>query len=128
MNHIRSDADATVADDKIYIVGGFDGNNCISTVEMYDPSQDRWFMLPSMSISRSGVSCISHRGYIYALGKLEGSTKVSIVWQSDALIIPRYLKQRPPTCYVDTMTGSLSYLVEHYSFHFTPYNLSLIHI
>lgn len=61
---------------KIYIVGGFDGNNCTNTVEMYDPAQDRWSMLPPMSISRSGVSCISHRGFIYALGNLTNLSSV----------------------------------------------------
>lgn len=49
-------------------MGGFDGNNCTNTVEMYDPIEDKWYMLPSMSIPRSGVSCVSHKGYVYALG------------------------------------------------------------
>lgn len=50
--------------DKIYITGGFNGQECMNTAEVYDPETNQWTLLPNMRTRRSGVSCISYHGQV----------------------------------------------------------------
>lgn len=58
MNSQRSDAGATSQDGFIYVVGGFNGAECLNTAERYDPGTDNWTFITSMQQRRSGVSVI----------------------------------------------------------------------
>ena len=69
MNHHRSDASACSVAGCIVIVGGFNGNECLNTTEMYDPVAREWRDLPRMGSRRSGVGSVSFRDYVYAVGK-----------------------------------------------------------
>lgn len=57
---------------KIYITGGFNGQECMNSAEMYDPELNQWFMIPPMRSRRSGVSCIGYHGCLYVIGKKIG--------------------------------------------------------
>lgn len=35
-----------------YAIGGFDGMNCHSSVEYYEPQRDRWFIMSNNMTSR----------------------------------------------------------------------------
>lgn len=61
MNHHRSDASACRLDDKIVIVGGFNGNECLNSAEVYDPELDEWRDIPRMNSRRSGVGAVAFR-------------------------------------------------------------------
>lgn len=53
---------------KIYITGGFNGRECMSSAEVYDPELNQWTLIAPMRLRRSGVSCIAYHGFVYALG------------------------------------------------------------
>ncbi|GFV20449.1 kelch-like protein 10 [Trichonephila clavipes] len=76
MNVQRSDASATTLNGRIYIVGGFNGSECLASAEFYNPHTDQWTVTPSMKQRRSGVSVISHHGRIYALGGFNGISRL----------------------------------------------------
>ena len=37
-----------------YLLGGYDGNDFLASVEVYDPDRDEWQEVTSMSCGRSG--------------------------------------------------------------------------
>lgn len=61
--------------DNIYICGGFNGSECLSTAEYYTPDTNQWTLIPSMLNRRSGVRVIAHNNYIYAIGGFDGITR-----------------------------------------------------
>lgn len=56
--------------DKIYITGGFNGQECMNTAEVYDPDTNQWTMIAPLRSRRSGVSCISYHNYVYVIGNI----------------------------------------------------------
>lgn len=48
----------------------------MNSVESYDPETNNWEILPHMLTRRSGVSCVSHRGFIYAIGGFNGLSRM----------------------------------------------------
>lgn len=45
----------------------------MNTAEAYDPDTGAWTdVLPDMWSLRSGVTCVAHRGHLYALGGFDG--------------------------------------------------------
>ena len=77
MNVQRSDACATTHNGLIYIVGGFNGTECLASGEFYNPAYDQWTTIVSMRQRRSGVSAIGYHGKIYALGGFNGISRLS---------------------------------------------------
>ena len=55
--------------DKIYIMGGFNGQESLNSVEYYDPATNQWTMVRPMRDRRSGVGVATHRGVLYAAGE-----------------------------------------------------------
>uniref|UniRef100_A0A8C4XI20 Uncharacterized protein n=1 Tax=Erpetoichthys calabaricus TaxID=27687 RepID=A0A8C4XI20_ERPCA len=54
---------------QIYICGGNNGNDCLSTAEVYDPIVDQWSMIAPMTIQRSGMGVIAYKDEV---GGFEG--------------------------------------------------------
>ena len=54
----------------LYITGGYDGQDCLSSVELFDPSTNRWSAVTSMRQRRCGHGLVSHDGMLYAVGGL----------------------------------------------------------
>lgn len=63
--------------DKIYICGGFNGQECLNTAEYYNPSTNHWTLITPMRNRRSGVGVIAYNGMIYALGGFNGITRMN---------------------------------------------------
>lgn len=42
MNDLRDGASVVADDSNIFAVSGFDGNSYLSTMEVYDPSKNKW--------------------------------------------------------------------------------------
>ncbi|CAD5209035.1 unnamed protein product [Bursaphelenchus xylophilus] len=78
MNHIRSDCHVTLHDEKVYVVGGFDGNSCHQTAEFYDSVENRWYNVGrKMRDKRSGVCSISIKGAIMVAGGFTGRNRLT---------------------------------------------------
>ena len=51
---------------------GFDGTSSLNTVERYDPAEDTWSEVASMTKFRSAAGVVQLYGKIYALGGHNG--------------------------------------------------------
>ena len=45
MNEKRSKPGVGVVDDKIFVIGGFDDEQCLKTIEVYSEKRKRWEMM-----------------------------------------------------------------------------------
>ena len=75
----RSDAGAVCVRDRVWVVGGFDGQNCLSSVEVLHTGTGRWSRGPALLTGRSGLSCAYLGGWIYAAGGSDGSSRLRSV-------------------------------------------------
>ena len=58
------------------MIGGFDGDHCLSSAERYDPSTNQWTLLPRLSAPRSGVAVRSIHGSLLAVGGFDGHSRL----------------------------------------------------
>jgi hypothetical protein len=75
LNYPRDDAVAAVVDDKIYVIGGYDGSNYLSIMEVYDPYviTPTWRFTTAMPIGLAMSSVAAISPTIYVFGGLDGS-------------------------------------------------------
>lgn len=62
MNIRRSAVGAAVLGNKIYVIGGYDGNSSLNSVECYDPEMNQWKFVASMSTLRSAAGVTTLNG------------------------------------------------------------------
>ena len=55
MAHQRIGVGVAVVNRLMYAIGGYDGNNRLSSVERYHPENDEWAMVAPMNTTRSGA-------------------------------------------------------------------------
>ncbi|VDK38048.1 unnamed protein product [Taenia asiatica] len=68
----------------IYAVGGYSAEgDCQSIVEAYNPLVDRWEVVESMSTERSRIAVVALKGCLYAIGGLDGSSRLNTVEKFD---------------------------------------------
>lgn len=74
MSTRRSSVGVGVLSGVIYAVGGYDGNSrmCLSSVEVYNPSDDIWVRVADMSARRSGAGVGVLQGLLYSVGGHDG--------------------------------------------------------
>ncbi|KAM6110647.1 septin-4 [Pterocles gutturalis] len=58
---------------KVYVYGGFNGPNFLSTAEVYDPRTNQWIFITPMG-SRSGAGVIAYGNKVYVGGGFDGIT------------------------------------------------------
>ncbi|KER28755.1 hypothetical protein T265_04447 [Opisthorchis viverrini] len=68
MQHPRRWLGATVLNQKIYAIGGFDGKTRLNSAEMLEHSSDKWRSIAPMLSRRSSLGVAALRGNIYAAG------------------------------------------------------------
>jgi N-acetylneuraminic acid mutarotase len=51
MSTARYASAAAVVDGKLYVMGGYDGQNRLSSVEQYNPAKDEWVTMASMVLN-----------------------------------------------------------------------------
>lgn len=66
--------------------GGFDDNSPLDSVERYDPDQNKWEIITTMSCPRGGVGVTALAGKIYAVGGHDGTNYLSTVEAYDPLL------------------------------------------
>ena len=59
-------------DNQLYVCGGYDGNSSLSSVERYDPTNNKWTMASHMVRHRSAAAVAVLDGLIYVLGGHDG--------------------------------------------------------
>ena len=76
MNVKRSGASAVSIpeEDKIMVMGGYDGASRVATVEFYDPVRNRWTMGPPMSQERSNFATCIIENKLFVMGGYTGTT------------------------------------------------------
>lgn len=57
--------------------GGYEGENCLATVECYNPENDQWTDIAPMSNRRKGAATVAYHGEIYVLGGFSGVTRLT---------------------------------------------------
>ncbi|CDI97038.1 kelch ECH associated protein 1 [Echinococcus multilocularis] len=67
MLHPRSALSASVLDGKIWVFGGYDGNEFLSSVEVYDPARDTWTRTTVMPCGKSGHAVVTSREPVAAI-------------------------------------------------------------
>ena len=65
-------SDLTELKGRIYIAGGFNGQECLNSAESYDPVSNQWTMLTPMLYRRSGVGIIAYDNSVFAVGGFDG--------------------------------------------------------
>ncbi|MBI4945271.1 MAG: T9SS type A sorting domain-containing protein [Bacteroidetes bacterium] len=70
---MRSGCGASVVNNIIYVIGGWNGSNIVGTVEAYNPATDTWSTKTPMPTLRGELGVASVNGKIYAIGGYNGS-------------------------------------------------------
>ncbi len=55
-------------DGYLYVVGGYDGQSRIDTVERYSPVYNKWTFVSNMTMPLSRCQATSCKGYLYVSG------------------------------------------------------------
>lgn len=64
---------------KIYVVGGFNGNEVLNSCEMYNPTTNSWTLISLMLSPRSGVGLVACNDALYAIGGFSGHHRLRSV-------------------------------------------------
>ena len=75
----RAGAGAVVVDGKVMVVGGFSGTEFLSSVEIYNPSDNTWQSGPSLPAPRSGMGVAALDGNVYVAGGNRGTGRLCSV-------------------------------------------------
>uniref|UniRef100_A0A1I8J5H7 BACK domain-containing protein n=1 Tax=Macrostomum lignano TaxID=282301 RepID=A0A1I8J5H7_9PLAT len=79
MRTVRSDAGAAALNGRIYVAGGFNGQQYHDTAEVYDPATDQWSFISRMNFCRGGVSLVAMGNTLYAIGGNDGQSRLAVV-------------------------------------------------
>ncbi|KAF5283175.1 hypothetical protein FQR65_LT02687 [Abscondita terminalis] len=71
MSVARSQMGVAVLDDYLYVVGGNNKSQVLSSVERYSFRKGTWSTVPSMSVGRSGPAVAAVDGLLYVIGGYE---------------------------------------------------------
>ena len=74
----RRDHAVCVFQGTLYVAGGFNGTDDLSSVEMYVVAADKWVPVASMSKRRSGLSMAVLNRKVHALGGYDGDKYLSV--------------------------------------------------
>ncbi|XP_057292705.1 kelch-like protein 18 [Hydractinia symbiolongicarpus] len=75
----RSRVGVAILDNKLYAIGGFDGNVRLNDVERYDSNTNSWKKICPMNIRRSAVGAAVLGNKIYVVGGYDGNSSLNSV-------------------------------------------------
>ena len=90
-NESRCSAGIVTMEDDVYIIGGYNRNSCLDSVELYNRATNRWQYISSMTTRRSRCNAVVVKDSIYAFGGSDGHrdlnsmeiyTPVSAEWKT----------------------------------------------
>ena len=73
MPHKRGSHMSATLGDSLYVMGGWDSENYLDSLEVFDTRADRWRCAPSMAKARAYGSSAVLDDQIYVIGGLDGS-------------------------------------------------------
>ena len=80
MEHVRSHAACVDVGGKVYVFGGFDGQQPLNSIEVFDPEMGTWSMSRVyLHTARSGMRAVVLAGRIYVAGGFDGETRLRSV-------------------------------------------------
>ena len=65
---------AVVHDNKVMVLGGFDGSSSLASAELFDFLSGHWRALPAMASKRAGCAAVVHDNSVMFLGGHDGSS------------------------------------------------------
>ena len=57
-------------------MGGFDGEHCLNSCEMYDSEANQWTIVEPLSCPRSGVAVVANHDFLYVIGGFNGERRL----------------------------------------------------
>ena len=79
MREVRSDACAVTFKGKIYVIGGFTGQDILRSVEVFDPTTMEWTYANPLNTGRSGVKATVYEDKIFVMGGYDGEQRLNSV-------------------------------------------------
>lgn len=79
----RRNAVSVSVNDKIYVIGGYNGSSAVNLVEVYDPRENVWCCLAPMHTKRSSASAVHMNGSIFVAGGYSGTSFLNSVERYD---------------------------------------------
>jgi len=64
---------------RVFVAGGFTGEECVFSVESFDADTKQWTPISRMAVARSGVSVVSYRDRVVVLGGYDGHNRLKSV-------------------------------------------------
>ena len=83
MSTARGGPAAAAIDGKLYVMGGNDGQNRLSSVERFDPAKNAWEAVAPMSTARTCPAAAAIDGKLYVMGGHDGQNRLSSVERYD---------------------------------------------
>ena len=71
-NESRCSAGIVTMEDDVYVIGGYNRNSCLDSVELYNKATNRWQYIDSMRTKRSQCNAVVMNDSIYAFGGSDG--------------------------------------------------------
>ncbi|MBT2287954.1 hypothetical protein J7E73_02175 [Paenibacillus albidus] len=76
---MRRYTDSSVINGKVYVLGGINGSdNILNTLEVYDPTIEKWVLKKEMPTKRWGLSVTNLNNELYAIGGFVGVASLSV--------------------------------------------------
>ena len=92
----RSVSGSAVIGNKLYVVGGYDGDRATDSVEAFDCTTNTWTLMPPISQRRCSCSCAVLQGKVYVIGgvcgplalqQVECFDPVAAIWSNTAPLL-----------------------------------------
>ncbi|ODN04215.1 Kelch-like protein 18 [Orchesella cincta] len=79
MKMLRSRVGVAVMKNRLYAIGGFNGQERLATVEVYDPNTKAWSKVAPMNFRRSAVGAAALNDRLYVCGGYDGTSSLNTV-------------------------------------------------
>lgn len=80
LHDMRSDCAAAVYDNQIYVCGGFNGDNILSSVEVYNPIGDFFSRYIDLPCPITGHCLVNHLDHLFVVGGFNGAERLNKIW------------------------------------------------
>jgi len=79
MSMLRSRVGVAVMQNRLYAIGGYNGQERLNTVEVFDAATGRWSKVAAMNCKRSAVGAVAVGDHLYVCGGFDGISSLDTV-------------------------------------------------